>query len=145
MTAHPHLHILMAVKPSYFSSYGYLSQEKWCELWQKCLKVDYKPIMHIKAIKPKSSMNIILNEVIKYQVQESDLISDPGWFAEMVRQMHNTRAISVGGIFQDYFQELEEEPEDLIGHEDEEEGEVDEGHIFFGWKRQERKYRMVDR
>ena len=141
-TAHPHLHILLAVKPSYFS-HGYLSQEKWCDLWQKALKVDYKPILHLKAIKNKKSLHTILNEVIMYQVKESDLISDPAWFAELVRQMHKTRAVSVGGIFCDYFKELEEEPEDLIGH-DENATDVDEGHLYFGWRRTEKKYRQVD-
>lgn len=145
LTAHPHQHILLAVKPSYFS-HGYLSQQKWCDLWQKCLKVDYQPILHLKAIKPHSSLNIILNEVIKYQVKESDLIMDPAWFAEMVRQMHGTRAISIGGIFRDYFKELEEEPEDLIGQDEEADtDEVDEGHLFFSWRKQERLYRMLNR
>jgi plasmid rolling circle replication initiator protein Rep len=142
LSAHPHLHLLIAVNPSYFS-HGYLSQEKWCELWQKCLKVDYKPILHVKAIKPRQSLNGILSEVIKYQVKESDLISDLGWFAELVRQLHKTRAVAVGGIFRDYFKTLEDEPEDLIG-EGEEPDEIDEGHLFFGWKTQDRQYRQVD-
>lgn len=141
-TAHPHLHILIAVKPSYFS-HGYLSQEKWCQLWQKCLNVDYKPILHLKAIKPRGSLCTILNEVLKYQVKESDLIADPQWFAEMVKQLHGTRAVALGGIFQDYFKELEEEPDDLIGSDGED--ELNEGHLFFGWRRKQRQYRMVDR
>ena len=142
VSAHPHLHVLLAVKPSYFS-HGYISQEKWCELWKSCLGVDYKPILHIKAIKPKKSLNTILNEVIKYQVKESDLISDPAWFAELVTQMHKTRAVAVGGIFRDYFKELEEEPEDLIGKDDED--EEDQGHLYFGWRRSEKRYRQVNR
>ena len=141
-TAHPHLHVLIAVEPSYFGR-NYLTQEKWCDLWQQCLKVDYKPILHIKAVKPKKSLNTILNEVIKYQVKESDLVSDPGWFAELVRQMHGTRAVAVGGIFKDYFKELEEEPEDLIGEE--ESAEPDEGKLFFGWRSSQKKYRQVER
>ena len=141
-SAHPHLHVLIAVKSTYFS-FNYLSQEKWCELWQRCLKVDYKPILHIKAIKPNNSLQMILNEVIKYQVKESDLVRDPGWFAELVRQMHGTRAVALGGIFKDYFKELEEEPVDLIGH-DQDSTEVDEGHLFFGWRSREKLYRQVD-
>ena len=35
VTAHPHLHILAMVMPSYFS-HGYLSQAKWVELWRRC-------------------------------------------------------------------------------------------------------------
>ena len=141
VSAHPHLHILLAVKPSYFS-HGYISQAKWCELWKSCLGVDYKPILHIKAIKPKVSLTSILNEVIKYQVKESDLISDPSWFAELVIQMNKTRAVAVGGIFRDYFKELEEEPDDLIGKDDEH--EEDHGHLYFGWRRSEKKYRQVN-
>lgn len=143
MMAHPHAHLLMAVKPSYFS-HGYMSQQRWCDMWQECLNVDYKPILHLKAIKPRSSLSVILNEVIKYQVKESDLISDPAWFAELVRQMHRTRAVALGGIFRDYFRELEEEPEDLIGHDDKEDDEIDEGHLFFGWRRSEKRYRIVN-
>lgn len=140
MTAHPHLHILIAVKPSYFS-HGYLSQEKWCELWQKCLNVDYKPILHLKAIKPRGSLCTILSEVLKYQIKSSDLISDPAWFAEMVKQLHGTRAVALGGIFRDYFKQLEEEPEDLIGSDDND--DIDKGHLFFGWRRTLRQYRQV--
>ena len=140
-TAHPHLHILMMVKPSYFSC-GYISQENWCKLWQSCLKVDYQPILDVQAVKPNKSPTVLISEVIKYQTKESDLIRDPKWFAEYVEQMHKTRAISVGGILQDYFKYLEEEPDDLIGESDED--EVDEGHLRFCWKRKEKKYRMVD-
>lgn len=142
-TAHPHLHVLIAVKPSYFS-HGYISQEKWCHLWKECLKVDYEPILHLKAIKPRGSLRIILNETIKYQVKESDLITDPAWFAELVKQLHGTRAVALGGIFRDYFKDLEEEPEDLIGRDDES-GDVDEGHLYFGWRRVEQRYRQVNR
>jgi plasmid rolling circle replication initiator protein Rep len=140
-TAHPHLHILMMVKPSYFGK-RYLSQQKWCDLWQSCMKLDYQPILDIQAVKPNKSPTVLISEVIKYQTKESDLIRDPQWFAEYVKQMHKSRAISVGGILQDYFKKLEEEPEDLIGESDED--EVDEGHLRFGWKRREKKYRMVE-
>jgi plasmid rolling circle replication initiator protein Rep len=140
-TAHPHLHILMMVKPSYFT-YGYLSQKKWCELWQHCLQVDYQPVLDIQAVKPNRSPTSLLTEVIKYQTKESDLIRDPDWFAEYVKQMHRTRAISIGGCLKPYFKALEQEPEDLIG-EDTEETAVDEGHLYFGWKYKEKRYKMI--
>lgn len=140
-SAHPHLHTLMMVKPSYFS-HSYISQQKWCDLWQSCMKLDYQPILDIQAVKPNKSPTVLISEVIKYQAKESDLIRDPKWFADYVEQMHNLRAISIGGVLQDYFKKLEEEPEDLIGESDED--EIDEGHLRFGWKRKERKYRMVE-
>ena len=51
------------------------------------------------------------------------------------------RAVATGGVLKDYFKELEEEPEDLIGEN--ETGEVDESELYFGWKRREKRYRMV--
>ena len=128
------------VKPSYFT-HGYLSQKKWCQMWQDCLKVDYQPVMDVQAVKPNQSPTALLTEVIKYQTKESDLICDPIWFAEYVNQMHGSRAIAVGGVLRDYFKQLEEEPEDLIGEGDED--EPDEGHLYFGWRKPEKKYRMV--
>lgn len=140
-SAHPHFHVLMMVKPSYFS-HGYLSQAKWVEMWQKSLRVDYKPILDVQALKPQDSLIGLLAEVIKYSVKESDLISDQEWFLELTRQLHRTKAIAVGGILRDYLRELEEEPQDLIGQENL--AETDEGELYFKWKREKKKYKLVD-
>jgi len=141
-SAHPHLHILMLVKPSYFH-HDYLSQAKWVELWQQCLRVDYKPVLDVQAIKKDLSPHFIIPEILKYQCKESDLVADREWFLELTRQLKNTRAIAVGGMLRDYMKELEAEPEDLIG-ESEEDEVIDEGSLFFGWKRQVKQYRLVD-
>lgn len=139
-SSHPHIHCLLMVQPSYFS-HGYLSQKRWCELWQQCLRVDYQPVLDVKAIKPHNSPVALIPEVLKYQTKESDLVADREWFLELTSQLHKTRAVAVGGVLRKYLRELEEEPQDLIGES--EEGEVDEGHLYFGWKRKEKKYRMV--
>jgi len=140
-SAHPHFHVLMMVQPSYFT-HGYISQAKWVELWQESLRIDYKPVLDVQALKPQDSLTGLLAEVIKYSVKESDLTSDREWFLELTRQLHRTKAIALGGLLKDYFRELEREPEDLIG--DDGEHEVDEGHLYFGWKRREKKYRLVE-
>jgi hypothetical protein len=70
------------------------------------------------------------------------LLSDKEWFLEYTRQMYNTKAISVGGIFRDYFRQLEEEPEDLIG-EDGDVG-VNEGHLLFSWRKGDKRYRLLE-
>lgn len=142
-TAHPHFHILMMVKPSYFGV-GYLSIEKWILMWKQSLRIDYNPITHVKALKPnEANFSAMLSEVIKYQVKESDLIQDRDWFIELTKQLHKTRAISSGGILKEYLKELENEPDDLIG---EGEGENDDelAHLFFGWMQHYQQYRQVD-
>jgi plasmid rolling circle replication initiator protein Rep len=141
-SAHPHIHCLLMVPSSYFSGRDYLSQARWVELWQRCLRVDYKPILDVQAIKPKQSPVALVPEILKYQTKESDLVADREWFLEYQRQMHKTRAIAVGGILRDYMRELEAEPDDLVGEDNE--GEVDEGHLYFGWKRKLKKYKLVE-
>ena len=48
-----HIHCLLWMKPGYFKGVAYLSQEKWTELWKKAAKLDYTPIVNVKAVKPK--------------------------------------------------------------------------------------------
>lgn len=139
--AHPHFHVLLATKSTYFGR-NYLSQEKWVDLWQQCLRVDYKPILDIQALKAKDSLIGLIAEVIKYQTKPTNLLADREWFLEYTHQMYNTKSISVGGIFRDYFRQLEEEPEDLIGESDA--TEVDEGHLLFSWRRRDKRYRMLE-
>lgn len=140
--AHPHLHVLLMVSPSYFGR-NYIKQDEWSELWQRCLRIDYTPMTHVRAIAKNQDPVVLVPEILKYQVKESDLIRDRVFFLELTKQLHKTRAVAVGGVLRDYMKELEEEPEDLIGESDEPE-QVDEGSLYFGWKRREKRYRMVD-
>lgn len=140
-SAHPHIHCLLMVAPGYFGP-NYLSQAKWVELWQKSLRIDYKPQTHVRAIAKDQDPTVIIPEILKYQVKESDLVANREWFLELTRQLHKTRAVAVGGVLRDYMRGLEQEPEDLVGEDDQ--GEIDEGHLYFGWKRQQKKYRLVD-
>ncbi len=142
ISAHPHLHILAMVQPSYFS-HGYLSQAKWVELWQQCLRVDYQPIINIRAIAKCHDPKVLIPEILKYQVKESDLVADREWFLELTRQLHSTRAVAIGGVLRKYMRELEEEPKDLIG-KDEGIDEVDEGSLSFRWKRELKKYKIEE-
>lgn len=53
-TYHPHFHVLLGVPPSYFKSRDYMSHEQWVSLWADCLKVDYIPVVDVRAVKDKS-------------------------------------------------------------------------------------------
>lgn len=52
---HPHFHVLLAVKPSYFNgkSKSYMTTTEWGKLWKACLKIDYDPVVHIRVVKNK--------------------------------------------------------------------------------------------
>ena len=69
-TYHPHLHLLLAVEPEYFSR-GYISQKKFTEIWQKILGVDYTPIVDVRKIHNATANTIA--EVSKYPVKSFEL------------------------------------------------------------------------
>ena len=144
--AHPHLHILMMVPPSYFGV-NYVKKKEWCAWWKRAAKVDYTPIIDVQAIKSKDSPLGLLAEVVKYQTKPNDLIfSDREWFLEYTRQVHRTNAFALGGVFKGYFKELDKKEtiEEMIGGDEESKDGVDEGELFFNWQRFEKKYRMVN-
>jgi plasmid rolling circle replication initiator protein Rep len=139
--AHPHLHALLMVPASYFGA-AYISQTRWVEMWRSSARLDYNPQTHVKAIAKHQSPTQIIPEILKYQVKESDLVANREWFLELTKQLHKTRAVAVGGVLRGYMKELEREPEDLVGNT--KEGEVDEGHLYFGWKQNQKKYKLID-
>ena len=49
---HPHLHVLMAVPPSYFKGGRYISQRGWTQLWRECLQVEYEPVVDVRRVRP---------------------------------------------------------------------------------------------
>jgi hypothetical protein len=100
-------------------------------------------MVHVRAIAKHHDPQVIVPEILKYQVKESDLVKDREWFLELTKQLHKTRAVAVGGVLKEYLKALEEEPEDLIG-EDENSEDINEGELYFGWKKQVRKYKLLD-
>lgn len=142
--AHPHLHILMIVKPSYFGV-SYLKIEKWRTMWAKSARINYHVQFDVDAIEESgkrsediANLTHILCETVKYQVKESDLTRDPTWTIAITEQLKGTRAISTAGILKAYMRELENEPEDLIGKGEEEEETL--GHVFAIWRRDCQRY-----
>jgi hypothetical protein len=142
-SAHPHFHCLILVPRSYFGR-NYIGQVEWGQMWRKSMRLDYSPVIDVRAMKEGGQPMELVPELLKYCTKESDMVADREWFLELTRQMHKMRAIATGGILKEYLKELEEEPEDLIGEGDQDQLLDDSAQLFFGWERRERKYRMVD-
>jgi hypothetical protein len=140
--AHPHFHCLLMVPPGYFSGKNYLKQTEWVSMWRKSMRLDYNPVLDVQAVKQGSQPMELVPELLKYCTKESDLARDRDWFLELTRQMHKMKAITTGGVLKEYLKELEQEPEDLIGESESPEAQESDS-LYFGWKRTEKKYRMV--
>ncbi|MFP4922307.1 protein rep, partial [Staphylococcus coagulans] len=58
----------------------YIKQSEWVDLWQKALKVNYRPVANIKAIKPNQKgdkdIQAAIKETSKYSVKSSDFLTD---------------------------------------------------------------------
>jgi plasmid rolling circle replication initiator protein Rep len=140
--AHPHFHCLLMVPSSYFS-HGYIKQHEWTALWRDCMRLDYNPIIDIQAVRHGTSPSSLIPELLKYCTKESDMVVDREWFLELTSQLHKMRAIATGGVLKEHLRELEDEPTDLIGEGEDELGE-DYGRLLFGWRRSEKRYKMIN-
>lgn len=151
--AHPHFHCLMLVENKYFGGRNYIKQEEWRSLWQRCLRSEYLPVVNVKAVKPKvnkltgncDDIGQAIVETFKYSVKESDLVADADWLVELTNQLHQTRAIAIGGILKQFLKE-EKEDDDLIHvDEDNKEPQTEEGFkLFFGWREAVKRYKKRD-
>lgn len=156
-TAHPHFHCLLMVPSGYFAGKNYLSQQAWTDLWRSCMKLDYQPMVNVKAVKtkPGSNQTIVeaILETIKYTVKPDDLVGDGKqpteqdreWLVELTTQLHKVRALATGGVLKEYLKELEQEPDDLI-HVEQEPDEEDYtiATVTFDWESKPKKYVMRD-
>src|SRR5690625_1627616 len=76
-----HMHVLLCVDPSYVnSSETYISQNHWTAFWKRAMKLEYDPIVDVRAIKPKnkhkSDIKSAIDETAKYPVKHTDFMTD---------------------------------------------------------------------
>ena len=149
--AHPHFHILMMVRPSYFTR-EYVKQKDWREIWKSCLRADYLPVVNVKTVKPKSGSEnqdegiaSAIRETFKYAVKPEDLAADQDWLLELTEQMQNARSVNIGGVLRKYWKA--HEPEDLINAEEDGGEEIleDDPRLWFGWREYVKRYAKVSK
>lgn len=108
-TYHPHLHVIFAVRNTFFSSSKYyMSKKEWINLWQQALGVDYKPQTDIRAIKSGTAKAVA--EVAKYPVKTAPILKLDDEAVEVLKtltmSLNKKRFVAYGGIFKTVKQEL---------------------------------------
>lgn len=101
-TYHPHLHICLAVKSSYFKK-TYISQATWSDIWRKSVRVDYTPICHIQTIKNGKKG---VCEASKYAVKSTDILGSLEVLKILDKCLNKRRLIAFGGLFKKLQKEL---------------------------------------
>ena len=116
---HPHLHVLLMVRPSYFQAKAdYVNQEEWTKFWQKAMKLDYIPMVDIRAVKADKGKGLkgAILETAKYPVKPFDVTDEKTDFTaqeklqivdDMLTGLHRKRQIGFGKLFKDIKKELE--------------------------------------
>lgn len=151
--AHPHFHILLAVKPSYFGHH-YITQSKYVEIWQRALKVTYKPIVDIRPIPVEKDKTLHVEllkknvkEVAKYMVKPTDMIGkgkkeDREFFIELSNQLKGIKATNLSGVFKEYIKTSEPSEEEILEANLEEIAEysASEHLLAFNWSRVDKNY-----
>ena len=110
--AHPHFHVMLMVKPSYFSKY-YIRQDQWLQAWRDATRDQSITQVNIKTMRGEKA----IAEVLKYSVKEADLIESPAWLFELTRQVKNLRFIATGGLLKEMLKEDMSEKEMIVGDE----------------------------
>lgn len=161
-TFHPHFHIILAVDLDYFESDKYISQDEFCKMWQKALKVPFKPICDVRKVKPKDeitkgekgvkSQGSAVAEIAKYSVKTSAYINKADQKTRdsivyyLSTALSGRRLCSFGGIIEDVRKALDlddYEDGDLI-HVDGKEIRSDVAYMIrrYGWSCG--NYKLVD-
>lgn len=133
--AHPHFHVMLMVKPSYFS-HGYVKHDQWLRAWQEAARDDTITQVDIRAMKGQKA----IAEVLKYSVKESDLIESPDWLFELTRQVKNLRFIATGGLLKEMLKEDLTEQEMITGDDSDDGKGEDEVSLFATWLPGARRY-----
>lgn len=139
---HPHYHVLLGAKKSYFS-HNYITQKELSLLWQDALRIDYTPIIDIRKIYNKKKIKTdsfnkleAVLEIAKYLTKSSDLIgkgnkTDRDYFIDISNQISGIKQNTVSGIFKDYGLESEPEEEEIFNLEnDDSDQEIATGKIL---------------
>ena len=142
-TYHPHIHCILAMKPTYFKGGNYMKYEDIQALWQKCMNIDYAPQVNVRAIKAGNSTPKAIAELAKYPTKIATVLSVPADKQEEVLYTLATAIkgrglITFGGLFKDIKAELGltdvEKDNNLVNVGDsDEEGQVIE-YVRFTWR-----------
>jgi len=154
-TWHPHLHVLLQVKPSYFGR-GYISHAKWVAAWRAVLNLDYDPSVEVHRVRRRASGDPLADaaaEVGKYTVKDADLTGDtPQEASERLvvldRALAGRRLVAWGGDLREVARQVEEagDEDDLVHIAGEDHGDhcpvcgSDLAEVIYRWSQPRQAY-----
>ncbi len=143
---HPHIHVLLMVRPSFFQSKkDYISQKEWGEMWSNSLKVDYIPMVDVRAVKEKGKgLRGAILETAKYPTKPFKLeIENKQVVDDLYNGLYRKRQLGYGGLFKTIKKQLaldDAENGDLIHTSDDSESLSEGTKIVAIWNAAKQNY-----
>lgn len=146
-----HMHVLICVESTYFyNTDNYITQKQWTNFWKRAMKLDYDPVVDVRAIKPKNKHKIdiqsAIDETAKYPVKHTDFMTDDKEknlqrVTDLEKGLHRKRLISYGGLLKEIHKELnlsDAEDGDLVHVDDDKKESLEDAFsivAMWNWKR----------
>ena len=117
---HPHFHVLLLVRPSYFGK-GYVKKTEWQKQWMMALRADYAPVVDVRCAYAKgkrerngsaSSFDAAI-ESSKYLLKAASVQKLGPWLTELHHQLRSLRLTSVSTKLSEYVPSKDPETPDL--------------------------------
>ena len=94
---HPHFHIIIAVKKSYFTSKEYLSKKRWLALWREVMKDD--TITQVDVRKVNTNDTKAISEIAKYSAKDTDYMTSDVVFDAFYKALKGRQLITYADAF----------------------------------------------
>ena len=119
--AHPHFHVLLLVRPSYFS-HGYVRQSEWQKQWMDAARLDYVPVVDVRSATANSSAGSsgidasrkAVLEAAKYATKATSLMELGIAISEFHWQLRNRRLYALSTPFRRYIKSGDISKEELL-------------------------------
>lgn len=150
-TYHPHFHIILAVRKSYFKGRYYIKQEKYFDMWEKALQGKHKVNRENQRINKCYGGYKSIAEACKYTTKASDIICTDNWqmtvdtLAILDTALNKRRFIGLGGVLKEIHKKLNlsdiDDDSDLIHTDDDTDTEeLNPDELIFFWNGYNQRY-----
>ena len=124
LMAHPHFHVLLLVRPSYFS-HGYVKQTEWQKQWMDAARLNYAPVVDVRAAKGNSgsgssSLDAAKSSVLeaaKYAAKATNLMELGRDISQLHWQLRNRRLYALSDALKRYVQACDVSPTELLDND----------------------------
>ena len=122
--AHPHFHVLLMVKPSYFS-HGYVKQSEWQKQWMDSARLDYAPVIDVRTVKANSrsgsssagdAKRAVL-EAAKYAAKATELMELGPAITTLHHQLRGRRLYATSTALRKFIKTGDISPDELMDND----------------------------